>query len=169
MPLSLYNGEWNGGQSVPALKKYSWECTNSTTGTGRSSCVATDEAFFCAILKNGSAAGMLMFEQDYICSTSATTASHLGMGVRWFRSLDAAARAASPPVDVQLCSTCAGAAGDGAGAADSAAVTAADLSSAVMNPAHALASTLMRSASNGRGTGDHVVRNKRCLSNTVNS
>ena len=28
----------------------------------------------------------------------------------------------------------------------------------MMNPAHALASTLMHSASNGRGTGDHVVR-----------
>eukprot|EP00662_Eupelagonemidae_sp_cell21_P049896 gene49896-22805_t len=28
-----------------------------------------------------------------------------------------------------------------------------------MNPAHALASTLMARASNGRGTGDHVVRN----------
>jgi hypothetical protein len=29
----------------------------------------------------------------------------------------------------------------------------------MMNPAHALASTYMHTASNGRGTGDHVVRN----------
>lgn len=102
------------------------------TNNGRSgeSCVATDAAFFKDILRNGSKAGMAMFEQDYICSTTATTAQDKDAGAKWFEALDAAAAAAQ--VDVQLC---------------------------MMNPSHALASTLMHTASNGRGTGDHVVRN----------
>lgn len=130
IPLSLYNGEWGAGANVPALKeKYSWSCVTNNGRSGES-CVATDAAFFKDILRNGSKAGMAMFEQDYICSTTATTAQDKDAGAKWFEALDAAAAAAQ--VDVQLC---------------------------MMNPSHALASTLMHTASNGRGTGDHVVRN----------
>jgi hypothetical protein len=77
-----------------------------------------------------------MMEQDYICSSEAQTAADLSAGPGWFAALDEALGRASEAgrsgVDLQLC---------------------------MMNPAHALASTTMRHASNGRGTGDHVVRN----------
>jgi hypothetical protein len=92
--------------------------------------VSVDPRFFDAIFANGTAAGMVMMEQDYLCSSTSQTARDLTVGRRWFRAMDSAAAKAS--VDVQLC---------------------------MMNPAHALASTYMHTVSNGRGTGDHVVRN----------
>jgi len=92
--------------------------------------VPTDAAFFKAIFANGSRAGMVHMEQDYLCSSTAQTSRDLTVGPAWFTAMDAAAAEAA--VDMQLC---------------------------MMNPAHALASTLIHAASNGRGTGDHVVRN----------
>ena len=73
---------------------------------------------------------MVMMEQDYLCSSTSQTSRDLAVGPQWFTAMDKAA--ATVQVDMQLC---------------------------MMNPAHALASTLIMSASNGRGTGDHVVRN----------
>lgn len=67
--------------------------------------------------------------QDYICSSAGSTLHDIEMGRTWFEALDAAAATAG--VDVQLC---------------------------MMNPGHALASTYMHRATNGRATGDHVVR-----------
>jgi hypothetical protein len=122
-PLSLYNGLWNGGASFGNMgSKYKW------SGVGESVCV--DPQFFEDVFKNGSKAGMVMMEQDYLCSSTAQTARDLSVGPTWFAAMDAAAQQAS--VDMQLC---------------------------MMNPGHALASTLLHAASNGRGTGDHVVRN----------
>ena len=79
---------------------------------------------------NGSKAGMIMMEQDYLCSSTAQTAKDLNVGPMWFGAMHNATQNAG--VDLQLC---------------------------MMNPAHALASTLIHAASNGRGTGDHVIRN----------
>lgn len=73
---------------------------------------------------------MVMMEQDYLCSSISQTSRDLSVGPAWFAAMDEAAVHAK--VDMQLC---------------------------MMNPAHALASTLIHRASNGRGTGDHVVRN----------
>ena len=167
MRLSLYNGEWSGqnGALDPSTgAPYAFSCATGP-GSARPGCVATDPAFFRAVLANGTRAGMAMMEQDYICSTTSATSRVLGAGEAWcvalrsqvtvtfcanpshssltrspvtiivhfsrrLRALDLGAAASN--VDVQLC---------------------------MMNPAHALASTLMARASNGRGTGDHVVRN----------
>lgn len=107
---------------MPFLQKYKW------AGEGDSVCV--DPEFFKAIFANGSKAGMVMMEQDYLCSSTSQTSRDLSVGPEWFAAMDEAAARAQ--VDMQLC---------------------------MMNPAHALASTLIHSASNGRGTGDHVVRN----------
>ena len=120
--LSPLQGLWNGGAKVPFLQKYKW------AGEGDSVCV--DPEFFKAIFANGSKAGMVMMEQDYLCSSTSQTSRDLSVGPEWFAAMDEAAARAQ--VDMQLC---------------------------MMNPAHALASTLIHSASNGRGTGDHVVRN----------
>ena len=60
-------------------------------------------------------------EQDYLCSSTAQTSRDLTVGPAWFAAMDAAAAEAA--VDMQLC---------------------------MMNPAHALASTLMHAASNVR-------------------
>lgn len=98
MPLSLYNGEWNGGQHIRSLSKFRWDCG----GTDPTACLATDPEFFKAILANGSKAGMVMFEQDYICSTTGQTARRLGAGPEWFEALDTAAVGAG--VDVQRAS-----------------------------------------------------------------
>ena len=132
MSLSLYNGEWSGSDGTvdPSTgAPYAFTCATGP-GSARPGCVATDPAFFRAVLANGTRAGMAMMEQDYICSTTSATSRVLGAGEAWFRALDLGATANN--VDVQLC---------------------------MMNPAHALASTSMAHASNGRGTGDHVVRN----------
>lgn len=91
--------------------------------------VCTSESFFEGLMANGTEAGMKMFEQDYLCATQATTASDLTTGERWFAGMDAAVRKAG--IDLQLC---------------------------MMYPAHALASTTMLSATNGRGTEDHADR-----------
>ena len=69
-----------------------------------------------------------MFEQDFICQTQLATSANLTLGRDWFRALDAAVLAAGG-VDLQLC---------------------------MMQPAHALASTTMRSVTNARATQDHV-------------
>jgi hypothetical protein len=77
----------------------------------------------------------VMMEQDYICSSAAQTATDLTVGPGWFSALDEALVTAGESgrgIDLQLC---------------------------MMNPAHAMASTYIHRASNGRGTGDHVVRN----------
>jgi hypothetical protein len=76
----------------------------------------------------GMAQGMAMFEQDFICQTQLATSANLTLGRDWFRALDAAVLAAGG-VDLQLC---------------------------MMQPAHALASTTMRSVTNARATQDHV-------------
>ena len=94
MPLSLYHGLYSGSGRVPSLQKYKW----SPDGA-----VPLDRGFFDGIFRNGSKAGMKMFEQDYICSSMATTSTDLGMGRAWFEALDAAAGAAG--VDVQLVRT----------------------------------------------------------------
>ena len=94
---SADNGEWNGGQHEPFLQKYEWDCG----GTSPDACIAVDPKFFAAVLANGSKAGMVMMEQDYICSTTSQTARRLGTGRDWFAALDSAAVAAG--VDVQLC------------------------------------------------------------------
>ena len=126
-PLSLYNGLWNGGQNVPFLQKYKW--------AGVKNAIPVDAEFFKAIFANGSKAGMVMMEQDYLCSSTVQTSADLTSGPAWFAAMDEALATAGESgggIDVQLC---------------------------MMNPAHALASTLIHRASNGRGTGDHVVRN----------
>ena len=131
--LALYNGEWsseNGSVSRATGRAYAFRCAAGFEGELSAGCIATDSSFFIDVFANGTTAGMSMFEQDYICSTTAATSRALGVGRAWFAALESGARRAA--VDVQLC---------------------------MMNPAHALASTLMASASNGRGTGDHVVRN----------
>ncbi len=83
--------------------------------------VPTDATFFKNIFANGSRAGMVHMEQDYLCSSTAQTSRDLTVGPAWFAAMDAAAAEAA--VDMQLC---------------------------MMNPAHALASTLMHAASNVR-------------------
>ena len=69
-------------------------------------------------------------EQDFICQTQPATSTNLTLGRDWFRALDAAVLGAAG-VDLQLC---------------------------MMVPAHALASTTMRSVTNGRATQDHTDR-----------
>jgi hypothetical protein len=79
-------------------------------------------------MHKGKQAGMVMFEQDFICQTQLATSTNLTLGRDWFRALDGAVLAAGG-VDLQLC---------------------------MMQPAHALASTTMRSVTNARATQDHV-------------
>ena len=90
-------------------------------------CVSKD--FFAGLMANGSQAGMLMFEQDFLCATQHATAKDLTTGARWFKAMEDAVSEAG--MDLQLC---------------------------MMNPAHALASTAMPSVSNGRATQDHADR-----------
>ena len=71
MPLSLYNGLWNGAATVPRFA--------NLTFVGA---LPQNASFFKQILQNGSKAGMVMFEQDYICSSYATTSSAVGIGAR---------------------------------------------------------------------------------------
>ena len=93
--------------------------------------VCVSQSFFDGLMKNGSGAGMIMFEQDYLCATQRATASDLTTGDRWFAALDAAVLSHGSGADLQLC---------------------------MMSPAHTLASTTMLSATNGRGTQDHADR-----------
>ena len=64
MPLSLYHGLWGGGMRVPALAKFNWSADGN---------LPLDVRFFNEVLRNGTEAGMVMFEQDYICSSTAST------------------------------------------------------------------------------------------------
>ena len=89
-----------------------------------------DPAYYAAIFKNASAARMTQFEQDFLCSYSWVTdltVRDVTTGAAWLRAMDDAAVAAG--VSLQLC---------------------------MMTPLHALASTQMRAATNGRGTSDNT-------------
>lgn len=103
-----------------------------------------------------------MFEQDYICDSTRTTSTDVDTGPTWFRALDTAAAAAD--IDVQLCMMNPGEP-TRSHVEDSHNPAPRVIACPCSNPdldclaAHALASTYMTRASNGRGTGDHVVRN----------
>jgi hypothetical protein len=89
-----------------------------------------DPAFYADIFKNASGARMAQFEQDFLCSYSwetDLTVRDVTTGAAWLRAMDDAAVAAG--VSLQLC---------------------------MMTPLHALASTQMRAATNGRGTSDNT-------------
>jgi len=133
MPLSLYigHGDTRGCQICQkhnncaaceaARRDYSWP--------EASQAVCADSRFFEGLMRNGSEAGMVHFEQDYLCASTAATSTDLETGAAWFKALDSAVAEAG--IDLQLC---------------------------MMTPAHALASTTMHRASNGRAASDHAGR-----------
>ncbi len=89
-----------------------------------------DPNFYLDLFANCTAVGMRMWEQDYLSSTNIgtnLTNSDVETGDLWFAQMDRAAAAYN--VTTQLC---------------------------MMNPSHALASTRMKTVTNGRASPDHV-------------
>ena len=132
-PLSLYIG--HGDTSVCSQSSQSGTIcptiqNRSVSGYEWYGGVCVSQSFFELLMAKGKPAGMVMFEQDFICQTQGSTSLNLTLGRDWFRALDAAVLA-TDGVDLQLC---------------------------MMQPAQALATTTMRSVTNARATQDHTDR-----------
>lgn len=120
-PLSLYAPMYAADSDW--ADQYKWKTQ------GKKSAIPLDPKFYLDLFRNGTAIGMQMFEQDFLCTYNADTNltnSDVTSGSVWMAGMDAAAQSAK--VSLQWC---------------------------MMNPCHALQSTLVKAMTNGRATGDN--------------
>ena len=132
LPTSLYNPMYAATNNTyiedPARYNYTWAVDPNAPNGG--SALPVDANYYRDAFRNGSKAGMVMFEQDFLTNyqwTTNLTRYDVGTGMTWLRAMDTAAREAN--ITLQLC---------------------------MMAPAHALASTELGAVTNGRGTSDNT-------------
>ena len=100
LPLALYSSAYSGSNVYLHSGRFNW--TTDPVNTGN--VLPLGRAFYDEMFRNGTRAGMKMFEQDFMCDISRTT--HLTnvdvtTGQQWLNDMDAAARDAN--VSLQLC------------------------------------------------------------------
>mmetsp|Transcript_28175 Transcript_28175/g.52614 ORF Transcript_28175/g.52614 Transcript_28175/m.52614 type:complete len:774 (-) Transcript_28175:206-2527(-) len=121
-PLSLYTGEY--GANNPYRSRFEFVDHQATT------VLPVDVGFYRELFRNGTKAGMKMFEQDYLSSINGgtnLTSLDLDSGDRFFGAMNEAALEAN--ITLQLC---------------------------MMHPCHALATSAMQAVTNARASPDHV-------------
>lgn len=83
-PLSLYIGH---GDTRACTDKDTERClaiqNQSQSGYKWQDGICVSQSFFDGLMQNGTAAGMVMFEQDYLCATQAATTTDLTTGNLW--------------------------------------------------------------------------------------
>jgi hypothetical protein len=123
LPLSLYSSSYSGDNIYNETARYNWKVD------AQKHALPVSRDFYDDIFANGTAAGMRMFEQDFLCSINGQTEltnQDVVTGQAWFDGMDAAA--ASANISLQMC---------------------------MMNPVHTIATTLMHQVTNGRATRDN--------------
>ncbi|KAL3916449.1 MAG: hypothetical protein SGILL_005174, partial [Bacillariaceae sp.] len=137
MPLAMYAPEY--ASTNVWIEQYSWKFDKK-----RNTSIPIDPNFYMDLFKNGTAIGMKMFEQDFLCSggidRTTLTNSDVMSGKAWLTYIDAAARVSE--IKVQLC---------------------------MPDAYHLLQSTDLVSVTNARATGDNTRNYPGVLSMGVNS
>jgi hypothetical protein len=124
LPLSLYAPAYSIDSSYINESLYTW-AKDPISGHA----LPTDRSFYDSLFKNGTRAGMKMFEQDFMCAINTDTNltnTDLNIGKDWLAAMDAAAGDAN--ITLQFC---------------------------MMNGVHALATTTVEHVTNGRATRDN--------------
>lgn len=123
LPLSLYASSYSAGNVYRQADMFAWNTDD------RGHAIPVDRTFYDAIFRNGTAAGMKMFEQDFLCSintASDLTRTDVSSGMDWVRGMNDAATSAN--ITLQFC---------------------------MMNPVHTMLSTMLTRVTNGRATRDN--------------
>jgi len=126
LPLSMYAPEYSGENIW--INDYNWKTVHVPRG---STAIPLDPNFYRHLFANGTKIGMVMFEQDFLCSygigDSGLTSTDVMSGSTWLEQMDAAAREFG--ITLQFC---------------------------MPDAYHLLESTKIWSVTNARATGDNV-------------
>jgi hypothetical protein len=132
MPLAMYAPEYSGENVW--ITDYDWKTVQIPRG---STAIPLDPNFYRDLFRNGTVIGMVMFEQDFLCSygigDSGLTNSDVYSGATWLQNMDTAAQEFG--IKLQFC---------------------------MPDAYHLLESTKIFSVTNARATGDNV-RNYRSI------
>lgn len=126
LPLAMYAPEYSGENVW--MKDYHWKTAQIPRG---STAIPLDPDFYMDLFRNGTEIGMIMFEQDFLCSYgiggSRLTSTDVNSGATWLKYMDRAAHQYG--IKLQFC---------------------------MPDAYHLLESTKIRSVTNARATGDNT-------------
>jgi len=126
MPLAMYAPEYSGENVW--ISDYEWKTVKVPRGL---TSIPVDPDFYMDLFRNGTRIGMVMFEQDFLCSygigNSGLTSTDVDSGRTWMHNMDQAAQKFG--IKLQFC---------------------------MPDPYHLLESTRVFSVTNARATGDNT-------------